>query len=179
MLDQWHWPHSPIHKYDEAGTYMVTAGTYKKQRFLNTHEKLQFVQDSLFDIAEELGWRLQAWAFLANHYHFVAFSPKSGTNFKKFIGKYHTITSKHLNKLDDTPGRKVWFQYWDTVITYQASYLARLNYVHYNPVHHGIVSDAVGYPWCSAGWFQDKAEKAFYQSVWEIKTDRLNVMDDF
>jgi putative transposase len=81
--------------------------------------------------------------------------------------------------MDNTPGRKVWFQYWDSVITYQASYLARLNYVHYNPVHHGIAGDAAGYPWCSAGWFQESAEPVFYQSVREIKTDRLKVMDDF
>jgi putative transposase len=60
MTEQRHWPHSPIHKYDEAGTYMITAGTYKKQHFLNTHEKLNFVRDSLFKIAEELGWKLQA-----------------------------------------------------------------------------------------------------------------------
>lgn len=25
------WPHAPVHKLKEKGTYMVTAGTYKKQ----------------------------------------------------------------------------------------------------------------------------------------------------
>lgn len=179
MTDQNHWHHSPVHKCDEAGTYMITAGTYKKQRFLNSHEKLQFVQDSLFEIADELGWRLQAWSILSNHYHFIAISPGKDAALTKFIGKFHTTNSKRLNHIDGTPGSKVWFQYWDSKITFQGSYLTRLNYVHYNPVHHGVAGDAVGYRWCSACWFQERAEKSFYQSVREIKTDRLKVIDDF
>ena len=34
------------------------------------------------------------------------------------------------------------------------SYLARLNYVHQNPVKHGLVRVANQYRWCSAAWLE-------------------------
>ena len=42
------------------------------------------------------------------------------------------------------------------------SLLARLNYVHNNPVHHGIVPAARQYPWCSASWFENSADRLFF-----------------
>jgi putative transposase len=88
-------------------------------------------------------------------------------------------TAKALNEMDGTPGRKIWHQYWDSRITYQPSYLARLQYVHHNPVHHGVALNADNYEWCSAAWFARTAEPAFVRTVASFKTDRLNVRDDF
>jgi putative transposase len=76
-------------------------------------------------------------------------------------------------------GRKVWHQYWDLRITFQKSYLARLNYVMQNPVRHGIVGSADQYPLCSASWFEMKSSPAFFQSVSSCKIDALDVLDDF
>ena len=73
----------------------------------------------------------------------------------------------------------MWFQYWDSVITFQASHLARLNYVHHNPAHHKVVDDAVTYRWCSAAWFERNAPVAFVKTVKNFKTDRVRVVDNF
>jgi putative transposase len=84
-----------------------------------------------------------------------------------------------VNKLDGAAGRAVWYRCWDTRLTYEKSYLARLAYVHTNPVKHGLVADAREYRWCSAAWFAEKSERAFYETVMSFKTDRVNVYDDF
>ena len=60
------WPHAPVHRLDEAGAYMVTAGTYRKAHRFNTGAKLTIVRDRLFETTSELGWALQAWAVMAN-----------------------------------------------------------------------------------------------------------------
>jgi len=73
----------------------------------------------------------------------------------------------------------MWFQYFDSHITYPASYYTRLKYVHYNPAHHGLVQQAVNYRWCSASWFEQKADPVFYKTIQQFKTDRVNVVDDF
>ena len=95
------------------------------------------------------------------------------------LSKLHTKTAIILNEWDNSPGRKVWFQYWDSLITFPASYYARLQYVHQNPVHHGIVSNAENYPWCSAAWFTRTARVAFVNTVKSFKTDRVQVRDEF
>lgn len=85
-----------------------------------------------------------------------------------------------MNTQDGESGRKVWFQYWDTHLPFQASYMARLKYVHLNPVHHGIVTVATDYEWCSARWFEANASPAFVKSVTSFPTDRLlHIRDDF
>ena len=132
------WPHGPTHWLFESGVYIVTAGTYRKLRHLNSPQRLDFFLESLFDRASEFDWNLRAWAVLPNQYHFVATSSQPDT-LRKFLGKLHMQTAKQLNLWDNTPGRKVWFQFWESHITFERSYLARLNYVHHNPARHGIV----------------------------------------
>jgi putative transposase len=91
----------------------------------------------------------------------------------------HTRTSRWVNALDNTPNRKVWHNFWDTKLTYQKSYLARLNYVHQNPVKHGLVLVANQYPWCSAGWFERVALPAMVRVIYRFKTDALSISDNF
>ncbi len=173
------WPHAPQHWLFEPGTYMVTAGTYRKQPHLNTSERLDYFVEALFARAAEFGWLLRAWAVLANHYHILATSPADPGTLRRFLGKLHMTTSKRLNELDGQPGRKVWFQYWDSHITFERSYLARLNYVHQNPAHHGVVDNAENYAWCSAAWFAQNAPHGFVATVKSFKTDNLEVPDGF
>lgn len=173
------WPHAPAHWLFEPGIYMVTAGTHEKLQHWNTPERRDYFLDALFGRAAEFGWQLQAWAVLSNHYHFVATSPSDPATLQRFIGKLHMTTAKQLNEWDGTAGRKVWFQYWDSHITFERSYLARLNYVHNNPAHHGVTELAENYPWCSASWFAGNASPAFVSTVKSFKMDKIEVPDDF
>jgi len=113
------WPHSPVHIVDESGTFMVTAATYKKQHFFNSERKIKFLHDTLLEKALELEWQLQAWAVFPNHYHFLAISPDNPENLPVLIRRIHGATSKRINDKDGASGRKVWFQYWDSRITFQ------------------------------------------------------------
>ncbi len=67
--------HRPLHRISEKGIYMVTSATYQKVLHFKSPDRLDFLQQSLLELAEMYGWNLQAWAVLANHYHFVAESP--------------------------------------------------------------------------------------------------------
>jgi putative transposase len=84
-----------------------------------------------------------------------------------------------VNKLDLASGRKVWFSFWETRLTHQRAYLARLSYVHRNAVKHGLVPVARQYPWCSAAWFERTASPAMVKSIYRFKTDRVSVADEF
>lgn len=157
---------------------MVTASTYEKQHFFRQPERLRLFQDKLFQLAVEFEWLLQAWVIFSNHYHFVGMS-SNPTSLPLLIRRLHGATSHEINRLDGVQGRKVWFQYWDAQLTYERSYLARLRYVHQNPVHHGLVKVACQYPWCSAAWFENKADPSFIKTVNSFRIDKVSVDDDF
>lgn len=174
-----HWPHAPPHKTLVNGTYMITAATYHKALLFHSEERLQFLHDTLLELAKHYCWELQAWAILSNHYHFIAASPSDPRNLSSFLSNLHVTTAKYVNDKDHTPNRRVWWQYWDSHITYPYSYFARLNYVNQNPVRHKLVEEATDYPWCSASWFQKTASPSFYKTIKTFKIDTVNVIDDF
>jgi putative transposase len=178
MLGMHQWPHAPSRAVHGPGTYIVTAATLHKEHFFKGAADLDLLHDSLLVTAEEFGWRLEAWAVFSNHYHFVGFC-QDESRLDAFTRKLHGLTAIQLNKRYGFSGRKVWFQYWQTRLTYEKSYFARLNYVHHNPVKHGLVSEAADYRWCSARWFEEGAPRAFVDMVRAFPIDRISVPDDF
>lgn len=168
-----------MHVLLERGIYMVTAGTYGKALFFNTPERRDLLLSRLHACTTEFGWELQVWAVMANHYHFIARSPEDPKTLRRVLNKLHMTTAKAVNALDDMPGRKVWFEFWDTRLTFERSYLARLRYVNENPVHHRLVQTATQYRWCSAAHFEMSAPASFQRTVAAMPIDKVEVRDEF
>ena len=176
------WPHAPEHRLSVRGTYFITASTYLRQHHFQGKTRLAVLQRGLLKVATEFGWRLEAWAVFSNHYHFVGHSPAeqdTAENLSRMLGRLHEKTAKWANRLDQTAGRQIWHNYRETRLTFEKSYLARLNYVHQNPVKHGLVVVANQYPWCSARWFERAAQPAQIKTIYRFKIDHLKVPDDF
>jgi putative transposase len=174
------WPHAPPHFLVGTGTFMVTASTYGRIRHFGSRKRLRFLTETLMTTAEGFGWCLEAWAVMANHYHWIGKSPQAGAeSLGQWIGSVHRQSSRFVNELDATPGRKVWHNFRETRLTFETSYFARLHYVIQNPVKHGLVGLAADYPWCSAAWFSKHASPAFQKTVASFKIDQLNIEDDF
>ena len=176
------WPHAPLHRLSASGTYMVTSATYRKANHFRGADRLAVIHRGLLSVAAEFEWQLEAWAVFSNHYHFIGHSPRtsdSAENLRKMLGKLHGKTAAWINRVDETPGRQIWHNYWDSMLTYEKSYLARLNYVHQNAVHHGLVQRAGLYPWCSASWFERTASPAQVKTIYGFEEKRIRVFDDF
>ena len=173
------WPHAPARRKIDVGTYLVTAGTLNKERVFYDRARLDLVESTLLEVCAEFRWNIQSWAVFSTHYHFIASTPEEDPNLKLMLNKLHGCTARALNRLDDAVGRQVWFRYWDTRITNERSYLARLSYVHRNPVKHGLASAPEMYEWCSADWFRKTADAAFFKTATNFPCDRVKVIDDF
>jgi putative transposase len=176
------WPHAPPHRLMDAGVYFVTARTRDGRQLLDTPEKRDGFQTSLFELAAKYGWRLEAWAILSNHYHLVAHSPPTrdgaAASLSDFLRHLHSASTKELNRVDDMPGRtRLWQNFRETHLTLQRGYLARLNYVHQNPVHHKLVPLASQWPWCSAAEFKRAVSPAWLKTVASFRFDQIALAD--
>jgi putative transposase len=172
------WPHAPVHRFGEAGVYFVTGATLYKQHFFRTPASLDALQELLFEKAAEHKVSLQAWCLFPNHYHLVI-TADEGVRLRKMLGRFYVDSAKAINRCGDTEGRRVWYQFRDVQLTFERSWLARLKYTHENAVHHGVVTDALNYRWCSASWFAATARPAFVETVRRIKVDRISVYDEY
>jgi putative transposase len=139
---------------------MVTTGTYHKLHIFRDEQRLDLLENTLFTLARKYEVQLEAWAIFSNHYHFVGHALTAPPRLKELLTELHANTARETNVLDGTNGRVVWHNFWDKRLTFEPSYLARLNYVHQNAVKHGLVRVANQYRWCSAAWFEQVARPA-------------------
>ena len=174
-----HWPHAPPHRLSESGVYFLTARAREKAHLLSTAGRRDWFEQMLFDTFAERGWKLEAWAVLSNHYHVVAHSPPGGAEtLMAVVQKLHSLATKRLNTEDGTPGRtRLWQNYRETHLTYPQSYLARLNYVHQNPRHHGLVPLASQWKWSSAAAFKREATQAWLKTIASFPFDEIAAED--
>ncbi len=173
------WPHAPLHRLSENGTYIVTTSTHMKEQFFRGKEKLTLLENTLLCMAKQFDVTLEAWAVFSNHYHFVGHTTGAENQLGKMIERLHYDTAKEINRSNGSVGEAVWFNFWETRLTYERSYFARLNYVHQNAVKHGLVQEAKDYPWCSAAWFERTSTKAQWKTISSFRTDRVKIDDDY
>ncbi len=128
----------PPHIYEDNTCYFVTASIPYGRRLLDTDTKRDLVRDVLMEAVKQYHIRLYAWVILANHYHLLL-KTGDGVPIYKFIKRLHGDSAIRLNKLDGTPGRKVWYQYWDRFPRNERDFWAYFNYIHVNPIKHGYV----------------------------------------
>ncbi|MBL8855487.1 MAG: transposase [Planctomycetaceae bacterium] len=175
------WPHAPPHRLAAAGVYFVTARTRDQAHLLADDVMKDWFEAKLFEVTSEFGWRLEAWCILSNHYHFIAHSTeneKSAETLSAMIQKLHSLTTKELNRRENQPGRtRLWQNYWETHLTFQRSYLARLHYVHQNAVHHGLVRVGSDWKWCSARKFKESVTPAWLKTIVSFKYDHIAIED--
>jgi len=173
-------PHlnSPPHWFVSNTTYIVTGSILYGKPLLNSDAKLINFCETLIERASILNWSMDAWAVMPTHYHFIARSPENAFSLKALIQAVHSINSKFVNGMDRTPGRKVWYNYWDSCIQSEHSYHARMRYVMMNPVKHGLVQNPEDYPFSSYKYFIENSEPDFQKVVFSC-TDEAKIEDNF
>ena len=132
------WEYHPPHVYEDNALYFLTGATAHHQRFLDTDRKRALVRDVLQEAVRQSSARLYGWVMLADHYHLLL-RTDDATPIHRFISRLHGSSAVKLNELDATPGRKVWYQYWDRLVRGENDFWSYLNYIHVNPIKHGYV----------------------------------------
>ena len=49
------WPHAPLHRLSDSGTYFLTAGTYHKQHLFRGADRLGVLHRGLLTVASDFG----------------------------------------------------------------------------------------------------------------------------
>jgi putative transposase len=139
-------PHNPPHWFQANTIYMLTASIYQGEHLIHSPERKIAWRDSFIEAANLYNWHILARVVLHNHYHVMVESPENASSLSNFIGSYHKFTARQWNNEENTGGRKVWWNYWDTCIRSEKDFYNRLRYIFWNPVKHGLVEKPEDYP---------------------------------
>jgi putative transposase len=173
--------HNPPHLFRNSAKYFITASTYRKEKYLRKNQTKYIVLNSIKFGFNRYDWLLEDWVILDNHYHLMVQAKENANKLPKIINDIHKFTTLKLKKEFSELRKKqrIWYNYWDTCITYEKSYFARLNYIWFNPVKHGYTNDPAN--WKFGSYFERyNTEKDFFNLIVnKYKSDKVRVRDDF
>jgi putative transposase len=168
--------HAPPHLFRAGAAYFITAKTLHGADHMARPSRRQQVIDALHVAAEQRRWEPVAWVVLSNHYHCILLAPPEGASALPLLMKaVHRFTAREWNREAAAPGREVWYQYWDTCLTHAGSFWARLNYIHYNPVRHGLVRTPDAYPFSSYSRWRQMEDVSLVEIEGAYPWDRLDL----
>lgn len=141
MLKRHH--HTPAHLFLDDTPYFITGGIYKKRPLLAEATAKAYLLELLQTTFQQHGWDLHHWVILDNHYHVLGQSSR-GEDLTPIFRAVHSRSAIVIRQMTKC-AKPVWWNYWDYCPRSEKDYLIRLNYLLYNPVKHGYVTDLRDY----------------------------------
>jgi putative transposase len=161
-----------------GGTYFFTVNLFDR-RSSRLVACIDALRDAVRETREILPFHVDAWVVLPEHMHCVWTLPEGDSDFP---GRWQAIKitfSKSLRR--DEPRstlmvkrreRGIWQRrYWEHVIRDDRDYATHMDYIHFNPVKHGLVQSPGEWPFSTfrrcvaagrypANWLPDRVELA-------------------
>ena len=162
--------HAPPHPFRGAGAYMISAANFEHKDVMEAAARRTEFETLLLNALQEIADELIAWVILPNHYHFLA-TVQSLDHVSAALRHLHGTTSHKWNLEDSLTGkRRVWYKFSDTYIKNETHLHMAFNYIHYNPVKHGYVSDPYDWPWSSLFIYYEDKGQDWLQEQWKTYT---------
>lgn len=171
---------NPPHLFRSKVKYFITGSTYQRKRYVASVESKNATMGYLFKSFKNFGWCIEDWVLLDNHYHVIAEAPDQAVTLHQVINHLHKFSALWIKRQsgNQNDGNRIWYNYYDTCITYERSYFARINYIWFNPVKHGYVLDPADWIFGSY-YFRKKNEEPLETIIMGFPWDKVKIEDDY
>ncbi|RZB33575.1 MAG: putative transposase [Desulfobacteraceae bacterium Eth-SRB2] len=133
----------------KGGTYFFTVVTFKREKIFAQPANILLLRESFRYVMEKHCFKIDAFVLLPEHLHCIWTLPEGDRAFSKrwrLIKSYFTrkCDVKDKNKPHEARIRKqeqaVWQRrFWEHLIRDEKDFTNHVDYIHYNPVKHGLV----------------------------------------
>ena len=174
--------------YTPGGTYFFTVVTYQRANILRTDTARSALRRAFITCKQRWPFETVAIVLLDDHLHTIWTLPSDDTNYsrrwswiKREFGKawlaaggtQRVSTSKSRNTRGE---RGVWQRrFWEHTIRNENDLYRHIDYIHYNPVRHGLVDCAGDYPYSS---FHRYVDMGAYPRDWGCREHGVMKFDD-
>lgn len=158
-----------------GGTFFFTVVTYNRIPILIDNDARRILRQAWLEFKGRFPFTTNAICLLPDHLHCIWTLPEGDANYsirwkeiKRLFSKEYGrifLTSTHL-----TPSREkrkeaaIWQRrFWEHTIRDEGDYNRHLDYIHYNPVKHGLVDHVQDWQWSS---FHRYVRMDYYEKEW-------------
>ncbi len=136
----------------DGRTFFFTVVTFNRQRFLCFKESRIALRKVIEEIRLLKPFEIDAWVLMPDHIHCIWSLPEDDVDYskrwgliksgftkivgKRLVGNSHSTKSR-IRKKEGTVWQR---RFWEHKIRNEKDFENHCNYIHYNPVKHGLVS---------------------------------------
>ncbi len=153
-----------------GGTYFFTLNLQDRTRPLLI-EHIDLLRAAVRRVRNLRPFHIDAWVVLPEHLHALWTLPPGDTNYRHRWQAIKMIFSTGIPRGEPrSPSRRkraergIWQRrFWEHTIRDDRDYAAHMDYIHFNPVKHGLVANVADWPFSS---FHRCVAKGLYPPAW-------------
>lgn len=155
-----------------GATYFFTIVTHNRKKIFRGSNNIALLRDAFGQVKEKHPFSIDAVVILPDHLHCLITLPGGDADYPqrirmikgRFTRNYHGGLYAGSASRAAKAERAVWQRrYWEHLIQDEKDYTRHVDYIHYNPVKHGLVSSPKDWKWSS---FSRYVEKGVYDISW-------------
>jgi putative transposase len=179
-----------VHSYNIPGhAHELTFSCFHRLPFLNRDRTRQWFIEAMENARRRLHLLLWGYVIMPEHVHILLYPQERDYQIRlirtalkvpvqrKALRYLRENAAGFLARLrDEQPNGEVHYRFWqrgggyDRNVTDPATLLTMIEYIHANPVRHGLVADPTDWPWSSARFYAGATDVP-------IRMDPLPVLD--
>lgn len=143
---------------------LLTCETINRDNVLDGESKMRLLRTVLNEVRQQYRFRMVAYVFLRNHLHLLL-APAEGVTLDQLV---HEIMRRFENDYATLLGMPQSTRVWQRTYTAHKAndvneFAAMLDYVHYNPVQHGLAQRPE--EWLHSS-YETWVERGLYELGW-------------
>lgn len=154
-----------------GGTYFFTVNLLRRQGNDLLIRHIGLLRSVVSSVQQRHPFRIHGWVVLPEHLHCVIELPPNDADFATRWRLIKMGFSKGLPRTENLSAisirrgeRGIWQRrYWEHLIRDERDYQAHMDYVHINPVKHGVVERVADWPYST---FHRLVEQSIYPANW-------------
>jgi putative transposase len=144
-----------------GGTFFFTVVTHRRRKLFYEISNRRILNKVIMEVQSAHPFTIDAWVLLPEHLHCIWTLPEGDADFSKRWGLIKANFSRQLKGHRTTP---VWQnRFWEHLIRDERDLQTHLDYIHYNPVKHGLVNRPRDWP---SSTFHRYVQEGLYAINW-------------
>jgi putative transposase len=146
-----------------GGSYFFTLVSQGRRPLLAGDDVRAALRAAIHAIREEHPFKVEAWVLLPDHLHCLWHLPEGDADYPMRWAKIKRLTRQNLGT---SAADTLWQpRYWEHSIRDENDFARHADYIHWNPVKHGLVKCAADWPHST---FQRFVAAGMYPENWGV-----------
>jgi putative transposase len=155
----------------EGGCYFFTATLNRRQNTVSLVQYIELLRGAVQRVRSKHPFSIDACVVLPDHVHAIWTLPAGDKDFSTRWRLIKMAFTRGLPPLEGLPPSRIsrgergaWQQrFWEHAIRSEADYAAHMDYIHANPVKHGLAAEPAGWPHST---FRSAVARGLYPASW-------------